>query len=275
MLVSACGANSSYSWESAGVALRGAGEPNVFGGEVAMEGGAASRALERAKDKKQALNGQRGDELVQLRLAAVDAYRHVHERWPRSGVVASEAAFRAGELLRSAGEPDAALGQFEIAVGVADGGEFTSRALYEIGHVQRREGRMGLALEAFEELASSAIADDHLRDLASIWYAKVLAETGQMADAERVLKRASKTAKDPVDRIRAFDELILLIVERGDLEGASGWLRDCKLSVAEQSLELTTEGGRVLRALENMRGLKALQLAIAVRMKRADYDPLR
>lgn len=240
-----------------------------------MEGGAASRALERAKDKKQALNGQRGDELVQLRLAAVDAYRHVHERWPRSGVVASEAAFRAGELLRSAGEPDAALGQFEIAVGVADGGEFTSRALYEIGHVQRREGRMGLALEAFEELASSAIADDHLRDLASIWYAKVLAETGQMADAERVLKRASKTAKDPVDRIRAFDELILLIVERGDLEGASGWLRDCKLSVAEQSLELTTEGGRVLRALENMRGLKALQLAIAVRMKRADYDPLR
>ena len=236
---------------------------------------AASRALDRARAKKQALLGERGDTLDKLRAEAVAAYVRVHERWPKSGATASEAAFRAGELLRAGGDPDAALEQLRIATQLKNPGEFAARALYEIGHIQRREGHTEPALTAFEELVATGPADAHLRDMAAVWYAKVLAETGQPADAERVLRRLIKTATEPVDRIRAFDELILLVVARGELEGATGWLGECKLSVRATANELTDEGRRVTRALERMRGLTALQKAIKTRMEDPTYDPLR
>lgn len=278
IVTAGCGASSANSWESAGIALSASSEelPLAYANAGAIDsGGPASRALERAREKKQALRGERGERLDELREEAIRAYCRVHERWPSAGVLAAEAAFRAGELLRAAGEPDRALEQFAVAKVTKDGGEFVARALYEIGHVQRREGRAELALAAFEELIASAIADEHLRDMASVWSARVLAERGQEADAERVLRRLVQTAKDPLDRIRAFDELMLLVIARGELEGAAGWLRECKFSVTEQSNELTSDGKRVVSALENMRGLKALQSAIADRMKVPGYDPLR
>jgi hypothetical protein len=253
-------------WGAAHVEVRAGGS---------YAGGAASRALERAKQKKQSMNGERGARLDELRAEAVEAYRRVHERWPSSGEVASEAAFRAGELLRAGDSPDQALVQFAAATNIEDGGEYIDRARYEIGHVQRREGRGELALAAFEELMASGQADGHLRDMASVWCAKVLAEQGDPSAAERVLVRLTKTAQSPLDRVRAFDELILLVVARGEFEGATGWLRNCKMSVALDSSAFTEQGRRVCAALENMRGLKALQAAIALRMKRSDYDPLR
>ena len=236
---------------------------------------AAERALERARAMKQALQGERGESLTRLRAEAVAAYVRVHERWPRSGATAAEAAFRAGELLRAGAEPELALEQFRVAMELKNPGEFAARALYEIGHVQRREGNIEPALAAFEQLVASGPADPHLRDMASVWYAKVLAETGQLPDAERVLRRLTKTATEPTDRIRAYDELILLLVDRGELEGASGWLAECKYSVRDTARELTEKGERVTKALERMRGLTALQKAIEARMRDPTYDPLR
>ncbi|MFT6040639.1 MAG: tetratricopeptide (TPR) repeat protein [Gammaproteobacteria bacterium] len=235
----------------------------------------ADRALERARAKKQALQGERGESLTKLRAEAVAAYVRVHERWPKSGATAAEAAFRAGELLRAGQEPQLAIEQFLIATKLNNPGEFAARSLYEIGHVQRREGNIEPALAAFEQLVASGPVDAHLRDMSSVWYAKVLAEAGQLPDAERVLRRLTKTATEPTDRIRAYDELILMVVERGELEGAAGWLAECKHSVRESAGELTAKGQRVTRALERMRGLTALQVAIKSRMQDPAYDPLR
>lgn len=278
LFIGACGGSYANSWEASGIELLETSEQLALSGsrfEAPALDGPAMRALERARQKKQALRGERGERLTKLRLEAIDAYQRVHERWPEAGGITAEAAFRAGELLRTGGAPNLAIQEFEIAVGTREGGEFSARARYEIGHVQRREGRSELALAAFEELTASPAADDHLRDMASLWYAKVLSEIDQPRDAERVLRRLVKCAVAPTDRIRAYDELIVMVVDRAELEGASGWLRECKMSVAEESLAMTKEGERIRSALENMRGLKALRSAIEQRMAQPGYDPLR
>ena len=280
LLLAACSPGAPVGWE--GIAHQtqlsracrlGSPPPGPFRTAPMADG--AERALTCARAKKRALQGERGASLAKLRTEAVAAYVRVHERWPSSGATAAEAAFRAGELLRAGGEPHLAIEQFLVATKLQDPGEFAARALYEIGHVQRREGNIEPALASFEQLVASGPVDAHLRDIASVWYAKVLAESGQLPDAERVLRRLTKTATEPTDRIRAYDELILLVVGRGELEGAAGWLAECKYSVRDAARELTKKGKRVNRALEQMRSLKALQRAIEARMRDPTYDPLR
>jgi hypothetical protein len=83
------------------------------------------------------------------------------------------------------------------------------------------------------------------------------------AEAERLLRLAIGRAADPVDRLHAYDELILILVRSGRLAAAVGHFAAAKRSVVRESYEATARGERVRDALENMRCLDALRAGIA------------
>ncbi|MDF1798181.1 MAG: tetratricopeptide repeat protein [Planctomycetota bacterium] len=202
---------------------------------------------------------------VLLRGAVVEAHLAVAHAWPDEPEGA-EAAFRAAELLRAAGDAEGALEAFEQAARLGRGTPLGARARYEAGHVHRREGRHAEALEAYASVAADPGAEAYRRDLAGLWTAKTRLELGDRDGAELCLRRLVGEVADPLTLVRVHDELILILVERGELEGACGWLAACKQAVASPSKELTRRGARVRSALEDLRCLPRLRSAIGARL---------
>lgn len=223
---------------------------------------AAGEALTAAKVLRRSLAPGPGQAL--LRGAVVDAHLGVARSWPGEPE-AAEAAFRAAELLRAGGDADAALRAFEEAARLGRGTALGARARYEVGHVHRREGRHPEALEAYASVVGDPDADAYRRDLAGLWTAKTRLELGDREGAELCLRRLTSEVADPLTLVRVHDELILMLVERGELEGACGWLTACKQAVAGPSKELTQRGARIRSALEDLRSLPRLRSAISSR----------
>lgn len=223
----------------------------------------ALRALEEARKKKALLSGAPDFRKASLRRRAVRAYLDVARRYPGSGEVAAEASFRAAELLRRGGEEERALEEFKRAADTARGGSFVPRALYEAGHIERRRAHFDAALALFEHSERCWAADAHRRDLAALWQAKTRLEMGDQREAERLLRGLVTRAVDPVDRLRSYDELIMILARSGRVAAAVGHLAAAKRSVASASREATQYGERVRRTLENMRALDVLRQAIA------------
>jgi hypothetical protein len=84
-------------------------------------------------------------------------------------------------------------------------------------------------------------------------------------DARAAWTRVAEQGSDPLARIEAFDELALLLLERGDPEGAAGMLDRCLVTLSARALEETSEGERVRNALLRMRVVGALRRALAER----------
>ena len=231
----------------------------------ALESVDAAHALESARAMKAKLAGARGAQLERLRRDAVAAYRQVARRYPKSGEVAAEASFRAGELLRAGGENEAAIVELQRAIDTPRGGSFQSRARYELAHILRRSEQFDAALVHFAAVETDRVAPDHQRDLAGLWRAKTLLEMGRSDEAERALRALVARVKDPVDRVRAYDELITILGNSGRLAAAVGHFADVKRLSLALSLEHTERGERMRSAIEGMRCLAVLQRAIAAR----------
>ena len=86
---------------------------------------------------------------------------------------------------------------------------------------------------------------------------------GDEDEAERQLRALVRRAADPIDRLRAYDELVLILARSGRLAAAVGHFAEAKRSVLRESLEATTRGERVRKTLEDMRALAVLRDAIA------------
>lgn len=235
----------------------------VVAPEVDRESESPKLALEAAREKKQRMEDARGKHRRSLRRQAVKAYQAVARRFPNSGPVAAEASFRAGELLRIQGDDKAALVELSRAMETVRGGVFTSRASYESAQIKRRTGDFEAALQLFLQTESNRSADSHRRDLATFWRAKTRIEMGQIDEAERQLRALVKRATDPIDRLRSYDELILILVRSGRLAAAVGHFANAKRSVWRESLEKTERGNRVRKTLDGLRSLDAMRKAIA------------
>ena len=236
-------------------------------GEAVPKRPTAREQLDYATGLKTGLRGQTGPARDEGRAAAVRAYRAVRELFPAEAPVCAEAAFRAGELLRSSGDNGAAVTEFRYAR--EHGGEtpFRVRALLEIGHVERRAQRFQEALTAYEGVSTDAAATPGQKDDASLWAGTVYAELGRPDDARRAWTRVAESAEDPLDRVRAYDQLALAAVGRGDLEGAAGLLERCREALADSAAEETKLGERVRNAVADMRAHDAVQRAVAKRTR--------
>ena len=85
--------------------------------------------------------------------------------------------------------------------------------------------------------------------------------------ALRAWRRVCARAEDPVDRVRAWDRIACLYVERGALESAAGELQACREQLAELALEQTRLGERIRSALASMRALERLREAVNERAR--------
>lgn len=223
--------------------------------------------LQHAARLKSGLRKLPGDERKLRSAAVVAAYRAVREFWPKDPEPCAEAAFRAGELLRAAADFDAAQTEFEYVRGLEIETPFRARAGLELGHLQRRAKHVAPALDAYLAVANDPNSEPERRDDAALWAGRMYAELGKTDEARRQWDAVAARAEDPLQRIDAWDELALLLVDTGDLEGAAGWIAKARENLADAALEETAQGERVRSGLERMRAIRRLERAVAAREK--------
>jgi tetratricopeptide (TPR) repeat protein len=222
----------------------------------------AEAQLKLATELRNALRGLEGGERDAARARALAACRAVRQYFPGEGWACAEAAFRAGELLRAAGDLAGAAAEFQAAREQKGESPFRLRALLELGHMQRKDKQLERALASYEAALGDPGATPGQRDEASLWAGSVYRDLQRPADARRVWQRVADAGEDPLDRIRAFDRIASLLVETGDLEGAAGTIERCKEVLAGPAAEETRTGERVRSALQNMRAIEELQRAV-------------
>jgi tetratricopeptide (TPR) repeat protein len=216
-----------------------------------------------ANELRNSLRGLAGPELEAARSRAVAAFRAVRRYFPGEGAACAEASFRAGELLRAAGDSEGATAEFQAAREQKGDSPFRVRALLELGHLQRKAKAFDKALACYEAALADRGASAAQRDDASLWAGTTYLDLERPADARRVWQRVADSGEDPLDRIRAFDCSASSLVAAGDLEGAAGMLQRCREALAGPAAEETRTGERVRSALQNMRAVEELQRAVA------------
>jgi len=233
----------------------------------------AEAQLKLATELRNALRGLDGAERDAARVRALAACRALRQYFPNEGPACAEAAFRAGELLRAAGDLEGATAEFQIARGQKGESPFRVRALLEIGHMQRKGKALDKALASFEAVLGDQGATPGQRDEASLWAGSVYRDLQRPTDARRVWQRVADSGEDPLDRVQAFDRIASLLVESGDLEGAAGTLERCKEALAGPAAEETRSGERLRSALQSMRATEELQRAVERRQSAAGEKP--
>lgn len=222
----------------------------------------AERQLAHATLARRSLANLRGSERWRARVAAAEACRAVRVHFPEARAEGAEAAFRAGELWRAGGEDERARIEFEAVLTLDGEGPFGLRARLELAHLERRAGRTERALARYlEVLAREAESAWHATE-ARLWAGRMQLELGARELARALWRDVAESARDPLQRIEAFDFLAGELVESGDLEGAAGMLERCRQVLFEDSAELTERGRRVRDALTDMGSRRALVGAV-------------
>jgi tetratricopeptide (TPR) repeat protein len=225
---------------------------------------AARAGLEQAARLRRGLRGLRGDERAQQLRRAVGAYRELCARFAQQPHVVAEAAFRAGELLRAAGD-GAARSEFERAWRRGAGSDWRARAGLELGHLARRAEDDRTALSRYRRVLADTASAPSRRDEAALWAGRCCVELGREEEARDLWEHVATQAIDPCDRVAAHDELALLWLAAGDLEAAAGELERARAGVRDQALERTPLGARVRSALRRMRAVTRLRARVAAR----------
>lgn len=229
----------------------GAGGPAPELEPVLRRSGARAQ-LVHARQLRGRLVGTSGVERERARASAVQAYDAVWRYWPGESLVAAEAAFRAGELLRAGGEVVAAIHAFRRARSAAPHTLWSARAAFELGNVHRRSERYEAALASYTDVFSDPFASSRLRDRARYWAARVQEARGRAIEARLLYECVAYGADDPADRVRAFDRLARARHAEGDHAGARQLGERCRASVARVVAEQTERGSRVRAALSRM-----------------------
>ena len=228
----------------------------------------AAKQFEHAKLQKRRIRTARGESRTRARRDAVRAYRAVREYFPRDTEWVCEASFRAGELLRSGGETDSAISEFQHAERTGARSVYRGRAGLELGHIHRRVGRTNEALKCYERAEALGPDFAEQRDLAAYWQGKVHSTLGRQLDARRCFQRAAESGVEPLQRIRAFDAWADVLITVDELEGAAGVLERCRVSMKDRAAELSNLGKRVRGALDHMRSPARLAVAVAERRRK-------
>ena len=252
-------------FQSQAPAPAGGTKPVPVAGPAVSKLASAAAQLEAADRLRAALRGLRGSERASRARAAAAAYGALRVHWPTAREACAQAAFRAGELLRAEGDDSAALAEFEFVRSLELRCAWRARAGLEIAHVQRRAGRREAALDAYLAVHDDPRSEPQRRDEAALWAGRMYALLGKPEEAQRRWEAVARRAEDPLQRIDAWDELALALVDAGDLEGAAGWIGRARENLADVALEETENGERVRGALERMRSIRRLERAVAAR----------
>lgn len=239
-------------------------------GERAPRMSSAARQLAYARALQRALRGREGESAERIRERAVEAYRAVRLHHPEARLAGAEGAFRAGELLRAVGHASRARAEFVVARARGAGSPFAARAGLEIGHLERREGRGRLALDAYLAVAADEKAKGAYRDDAWLWAGRTWQLLECIDDARRAWRTVAEGGADPLDRILAYDHLAQSWIDVGDLEAAAAVLEECRRTHTELARERTHTGERVRAAFRRMRAREQLSRAIERRFRARD-----
>jgi tetratricopeptide (TPR) repeat protein len=222
----------------------------------------AAAQLGHARRLKRQMWGKEGEDLDFWRALAVEAYQAVRLFHPGARQSCVEAAFRAGEILRAGAASARALEEFRWALRNGEGSDFRARAGLEIGHLHRRAKRWREALQSYMDVAADPGAEHVRREDAWLWAGAAWQALGREEEARRAWRRIADDGRNPLARVRAYDELGLLLLGKGDLEGAAGVLDQCLRALSQYALEETEMGERVRNALLRMRVVEQLQREI-------------
>lgn len=229
--------------------------------------GSPSKQLEHARRLKNARRGRPPEERARSAADAIAAFRAVRRHFPWATRLGSEAAFRGGELLSATGRTAEALAEFEFAIRSGDGTPFRARAGLASGRLHRRRGDLDAAYAAFVDVAASPDTSHARCYEAWIWIGRVRAEAGLPEEARIAWREVTRHARDPLDRIEAYDFIGLTWLDRGDLEAAAGVLNECLRRHSEPALEATRTGARVRLSLARMRLVRRLRSEIEARLR--------
>jgi len=226
-----------------------------------------SKQLDHARRLKNARRGRTSRDRERWTQKAIEAYRAVRIHHPWATRLSAEAAYRGAELLCSSGRFEGALSEFAIAVELGAGTPFRARGMLSTGRLLRSSGDAGAALEAFLSVVADPESSPAHCDDAWLWVGRVRQESGRIDDARQAWRRVVAHARDPLDRVRAYDFLGISWIEQGDLEAAAGVLNECLHALSEEALEHTILGKRVRRGLARMRLVKRLPEEVGARMR--------
>jgi hypothetical protein len=193
------------------------------------------------------------------------AFQTVRAYFPGERAVGAEAAFRAGELLRAARDDAGARGEFDAVLAAGVRTSFTARARLELGDIERRAHRPQAALDQYLAVLMDIRVDARWRDAAGLSAGRAYEDLERADDARRLFQLVAEHGQDPLDRIRGFDAWAMTFVAVDDLEAAAGVVAVCRGALAGRAEEQTEVGSRVRNALDRMRCIGAIELAVARR----------
>jgi tetratricopeptide (TPR) repeat protein len=222
----------------------------------------AGRRFERALGILRAARRASGAKRVELRREAAASLSALRDEHPGDLELGGEARFRAAEVWLALGDEPAARREYERLGRLDTPAEWRCRAWFELGQLERRAERWSEALAAYLRAASTEGGARRWRDEATLWAAKTHAARREFEPARRLLAWTAEHSPDVFLRIRAFDEWALSFVAVDDLGAAAGVLEACRSATRKLAFEQTARGERVLRALERMRCIAALERAV-------------
>ncbi|GJM23402.1 MAG: hypothetical protein DHS20C15_33170 [Planctomycetota bacterium] len=242
-------------WPSGHVVVAGEGEEEGATGEAALN---EARAVKQAAYELEA-----GEARSAALLAAAEAYSRVsqNERFELAARV--EAAYRAGELLRTHGSTELAVERFARCVRLGEAAhveeqpklrEFAARALLEQAHVQRRGKRFAEAAAGYAEVSARFAEVSRRAAQARGWQLRMLLEQEQLDAAVSLGGELVKHLDDdPLESVQGVDRLGAVLVEAGQEPEAQALVERLQQAL---SPHLEGEGAAVERlrlALQELR----------------------
>ena len=222
-----------------------------------------SLQLQHARQVKSAARGTRGAARIEALDRAVAAYAAVTEYWPEPGPVAAEAAFRRGEIQRSLGREGPARASFLEVLDLGPGTAFHPRALLELGHLRRRAGEYGQALERYRQVLEIQGVPLRYANDSREWTARVLLDTAEWKGAAEAARSWKAHAEGPVEIVRAADLEARALAGQGLLDEASRVLEGLREDLADLAADPTPEGEALQRAFERMKAPAEIEKARA------------
>lgn len=222
----------------------------------------AQAQLERAVATQRSAVGRKGPRKMQILHQALADYRAVRRYWPEARQQCGLAAFRRGEIRRALEEEGAARGAFEeVLEEVPRGSDLHQRALLELGHLDRRQGRWRDALWRYGQVSDQREGNLRYRNDGREWTARVHLRTASWDQAEQAALDWAQHCESPEEEVRARDLRIQALIGKRNLRRAAKALEKLQEDMKLLASAPTGEGRRIARALEQLRSPAALKLA--------------
>jgi hypothetical protein len=183
------------------------------------------KALSDASAAKRAAQKLEGEERAAALREVTTRYDAVSADGAHPAAARAEAAFRAGEILRTLKETEAADARFlratELGAETEDGRDFAARGLLERAHLRRRAGETDAALALYGQVRERFTGERRSAAHAMTWSGKLLLGADRLAEARPMLVGFAEAYPEyPKEAVRNADLVAVELLEAGDEAGA-------------------------------------------------------